>query len=57
MIKKVVALKRLFKYLFLIGGSLLYNVVLLSAIQRRESALSMHMSPHSSPAPHLLLRL
>ena len=34
---------------FLIGGYLLYNVVLVSAIQH-ESAISIHISPPSSPS-------
>ena len=32
---------------FLTGRSLLYNVLLVSAIQRHELALSIHISPHS----------
>ena len=32
---------------FLIGGYLLYNVVLVSAIQQHESAISIHISPPS----------
>ena len=32
---------------FLIGGKLLYNVVLVSAIHQCESAISIHMSPPS----------
>ena len=35
------------KNLFLIGGQLLYNVVLISAICQRESATGTHMSPPS----------
>ena len=35
----------IFKILFLIGGKLLYNVVLVSAIQQCESAICMHISP------------
>ena len=31
----------------LIGGKLLYSVVLVSAIQHRESALIIHISPPS----------
>ena len=34
-------------YLFLIGGYLLYNVVLASAVQQCESAVSTHVSPPS----------
>ena len=30
---------------FLIGGQLLYNIVLVSAVQQHESALSIHISP------------
>ena len=33
--------------LFLIGGELLYNIVLVSAIHQRESARGIHMSPLS----------
>ena len=38
---------------FLTGGKLLYNVVLVSATQQRESAINTHMSPvvHSPPHP------
>ena len=32
---------------FLIGGELLYNIVLVSAIHQHESAISIHMSPRS----------
>ena len=35
----------LFVYLFLIGVQLLYNVVLVSAVQRSESAICIHISP------------
>ena len=35
-------------FFFLIGGWLLYNVVLVSAVQQCESALSIHISPSSS---------
>ena len=34
-------------YLFLIGGWLLYNIVLVSAIHQHESATGIHMSPPS----------
>ena len=34
-------------YLILIGGSLLYNIVLVSAIHQRESATGVHISPPS----------
>ena len=39
---------------FKIGGYLLYNVVLVSAVQQRESALSTHLSPPfwASIPPH-----
>ena len=40
-------LKFFLKNLFLIGGQLLYNVVLVSAIQHCESATKIHMSPVS----------
>ena len=36
-----------FKNLFLIGGILLYNIVLMSTIYQHESAISIHMSPPS----------
>ena len=36
---------------FLIGGYLLYNVVLVSATQQHESAISIHISPPSHPYP------
>ena len=36
-----------FYNLFLIGGQLLYNVVLVSTVQQCESALSIHISPPS----------
>ena len=35
------------KNIFLIGGQLRYNVVLISAIHQRESATGTHMSPPS----------
>ena len=34
-------------FFFLIGGKLLYNVVLVSAIQQDESAIIIHISPPS----------
>ena len=34
-------------YLFLIGGQLLYNIVLVSAIHQHESAIGIHTFPHS----------
>ena len=34
--------------LFLIGGFLLYNIVLVSAMCQHESAIGIHMSPPSS---------
>ena len=34
-----------------IGGELLYNVVLVSAVQQYESAICVHMSPPSLPCP------
>ena len=34
-------------FIFLIGGKLLYNVVLVSAMQHRESAKNIHISPSS----------
>mgnify|MGYP007134505402 CR=1 FL=1 len=34
-------------YLFLIGGQLFYNIVLVSAIHQLESATGIHMSPPS----------
>ena len=37
----------LFENLFLIEGQLLYNVVLIFAIQQHESAINIHMSPPS----------
>ena len=45
-----------FKKLFLIGAQLLYNIVLVSAIQR-ESAISIHMFPPPwiAPLPNFLL--
>ena len=42
---------------FLFGGQLLYNVVLVSALQQHESATSVYTSPTSGaslPTPHLL---
>ena len=47
-----VYLKKLFLNLFLIGGELLYNVVLVSAVQQCESAISIHISPPSYPPTH-----
>ena len=44
--KKIKVQKNFFNY-FLIGESLLYNVVVSSAIQQCESAISIHMSPPS----------
>ena len=35
------------KKLFLIGGSLFYNIVLVPEIHQHESAIGMHMSPPS----------
>ena len=34
-------------YLFLIGGYLLYNIVLISAMHQHESAIGIHISPPS----------
>ena len=31
-------------YLFLTGGQLLYNIVLVAAVQRHESSVGLHMS-------------
>ena len=42
--------------LFLIGGQLLYNIVLVSALHQHESAIGTHMSPRSGtslPPPTL----
>ena len=44
-----------FFFNFLIGGNLLYNVVLVSVSQQRESAIIIHISPPcwaSLPFPH-----
>ncbi|CAN0542117.1 unnamed protein product [Rangifer tarandus platyrhynchus] len=38
--------------LFLIGGQLLYNIVLASAIQQCESAINIHISSPSQTSPH-----
>ena len=38
---------------FLTGGYLLCNVVLVSAIQQHESAISIHMSHPLKPPSHL----
>ena len=41
--------------MFLSGGKSLYNVVLVSAIQQRRSAIIIHVSPPSCaslPCPH-----
>ena len=48
-IHKYVVIKQhtLFENLFLIEGQLLYNVVLIFAIQQHESAINIHMSPPS----------
>ena len=48
-IHKYVVIKQhtLFENLFLIEGQLLYNVVLISAIQQHESAINIHISPPS----------
>ena len=43
------------KSLFLIGGKLLYNIVLVSAVQQHESAISICISPPSGTSlatPH-----
>ena len=42
------------KKLFLIGGSLFYNIVLVPEIHQHESAVGMHVSPPSWPSfpPH-----
>ena len=37
-------------YLFLIGGQLLYNIVLVSAMHQHESFIRMHMPPPSWPS-------
>ena len=42
-------------YLFLFGGYLLYNIVLVSAMYKRESAIGIHMSPPFEPPFHLPL--
>ena len=42
--------KLYFLNLFLIGGSLLYNIVLVSAIQKHESAI--YPLPLEPPHPH-----
>ena len=39
-------LKNLF---ILIGGSLLYNIMVASAIHQHESATAIHVSPHPEP--------
>ena len=38
--------------LFLIGGELLSNVVLVSAIHQYESAMGIHTSPPLEPSSH-----
>ena len=43
-----------FLNLFLIGGQLLYSIVLLSAIHQHESVMSIHMSPPLWTSPHNL---
>ena len=40
-------------YLFLIGGQLLYNIVLVSAIHQHESAIGIHMPLSLEPPSHL----
>ena len=40
----------LFVFINLIGGELLYNPVLVSAIHQHESATGIHMSPPSWPS-------
>ena len=42
----------IFKNLFLIGGKLLYNVVMVSAIQECKLTIIIHVSPpHEPPSP------
>ena len=33
------------------GGLLLYNIVVVFAIHRHESAIGTHVSPHTEPPP------
>ena len=40
-------------YLFLIGGHLLYSIVLASAIHQHESAMSYTYAPSLEPPTHL----
>ena len=40
-------------YLFLIGGQLLYNIVLVSAIHQHESAIGIHIPLSLEPPSHL----
>ena len=50
--KKLILKHHIFKiYLFLIGRSLLYNVVLVSAIHHHESAIGIHRYPLLLAAP------
>ena len=49
-----VSLLFVFPIYFLIGGKLLYNLVLVSAIQQRKSAIIIHISP---PSEHLFLNV
>ena len=44
-------LKNFFFNLFLIGGELLYNNVLASAIQQHESAMGVYVRPLQNPRP------
>ena len=44
-----VFLGNLFLFIFLIGAQLLYNTVLISAVQQHGSATCIHMRPPSGP--------
>ena len=40
-------------FFFLLGGQLLYNIVVISAVHQHGSAIDINMSPALEPSSHL----